>query len=111
MNISVVIPINNRADLLPASLNAVFAQTLPPSEIIVVDDGSRGSTGTVLQRYKSGVCAIEIEYSGELVARNTGLRAASGDLVAFCDSDDLWDAGLLSRDVVWRHYGGPTVSR
>ena len=103
MNISVVVPTYNRADLLPASLDAILAQTLPPNEIIVVDDGSRDLTGTVLERYKPSVCAIRIENSGELVARNTGLRAASGDLVAFCDSDDLWAPDFLeAMATLWR---------
>jgi hypothetical protein len=95
MNISVVVPTYNRAELLPETLEAILAQTLPPHEIIVVDDGSRDASLTVLQRYAPRVRAIPIKNSGELVARNTGLRAASGDLVAFCDSDDLWMPGFL----------------
>jgi hypothetical protein len=95
MSISVVVPTYNRADLLPASLDAIFAQTLQPLEVIVVDDGSRDDTTAVLQRYNGRVRAIRIDNSGELVARNTGVRAASGDLVAFCDSDDLWKPGFL----------------
>jgi glycosyltransferase involved in cell wall biosynthesis len=95
MNISVVVPTYNRADLLPATLDAILTQTLPPREIIVVDDGSHDATMTVLEGYAPRVRAIQIANSGELVARNTGLRAASSDLVAFCDSDDLWKPGFL----------------
>jgi glycosyltransferase involved in cell wall biosynthesis len=103
MSISVVVPTYNRAGLLPASLDAILAQTLPPDEIIVVDDGSRDATLAVLQGYAPRVRAVLIENSGDLVARNTGLRAASGDLVAFCDSDDLWTPDFLEAMVaIWR---------
>ena len=95
MNISVVVPTYNRADLLPASIDAILAQTLPPDEIIVVDDGSRDDTQVVLRRYAPRVRSVLIENSGDLVARNAGLRAASGHLVAFCDSDDVWMPGFL----------------
>jgi hypothetical protein len=103
MNISVVVPSYNRANWLGATLDAILAQTLPPREVIVVDDGSRDLTRSVLQRYEPRVRAIRICNSGDLVARNTGLRAASGDLVAFCDSDDLWAPGFLDAIAgVWR---------
>lgn len=95
-SISVVIPTYNRAALLPATLEAVFGQTLPPAEVIVVDDGSRDETAAVLAGYAPRVRHLRIENAGDLVARNTGLRAAVGDLVAFCDSDDLWAPGFLA---------------
>jgi hypothetical protein len=76
--------------LLPFTLDAILAQTRPPQEVIVVDDGSADDTPAVLRRYAPSVRAIRIDNSGDLVARNVGLRAAGGDLVAFCDSDDLW---------------------
>jgi len=96
MTISVVIPTYNRASFLPATLDAVLAQTLPPDEIIVVDDGSEDETQEVLRSYAPQVRHLRIPNSGELVARNTGVRAASGNLVAFCDSDDLWRPGFLA---------------
>ena len=88
--ISVVIPTYNRADLIGETLNAVLAQSVPPDEIIVVDDGSTDGTTAILAEYGNRVRHLPIANSGELVARNTGLRAASGRLVAFCDSDDVW---------------------
>jgi hypothetical protein len=96
MNISVVIPTYNRADLLGETLDAVLAQTLKPAEIIVVDDGSTDSTEAVLARFAPQVQHVRIKNSGELVARNIGLRAATGDLVAFCDSDDVWRPEFLA---------------
>lgn len=96
MSVGVVIPAYNRAALLPATLDAVLTQTLSPDEIIVVDDGSQDDTDVVLQRYASRVRHLRIANSGDLIARNTGLRAATSDLVAFCDSDDLWRPRYLA---------------
>ena len=97
MDISVVIPSYNRADLLPDTLAAVLAQTHPPSQIIVVDDGSHDHTMAVLAGYAPRVTAIRIDNSGSIVARNAGLRLATAPLVAFCDSDDLWRPDFLAR--------------
>jgi hypothetical protein len=103
VRISVVIPTYNRADLLPATLEAVLAQTLPAHEIIVVDDGSRDATLDLLQRYVPRVQSIAIENSGDLAARNAGVQAATGDLLAFCDSDDIWRPGHLEAMAeLWR---------
>lgn len=95
MDVSVVIPSYNRADLLPFTLDAVLAQTLPPREVIVVDDGSNDTSIAVLARYQPKVRVIRIENAGSIVARNVGLRAATGPAVAFCDSDDLWQPQFL----------------
>ena len=103
MDVSVVIPSYNRADLLPFTLDAVLAQTVPPREVIVVDDGSRDDTPAVVARYAPRVRVIGIANSGSIVARNTGLRAATAPHVAFCDSDDLWTPDFLERMAeLWR---------
>ncbi len=94
-NISVVVPIYNRSDLIGETLTAIMHQTLPPTEIIVVDDGSTDATPATLAAYGDRIRAIRIPNSGDLVARNMGLKAARGDLVAFCDSDDVWESDYL----------------
>jgi glycosyltransferase involved in cell wall biosynthesis len=95
LSISVVIPTFNRADLLGFTLDAVLAQTHSANEIIVVDDGSTDATEAVLSRYAARVRPIRITNAGSVAARNVGLRAATGRLVAFCDSDDLWQPRFL----------------
>ena len=101
--ISVVIPTYNRAGLIGETLNAVLSQTLSPDEIIVVDDGSNDDTHSVLASYGDSVRPMRIPNSGDLVARNTGLRAARNRLVAFCDSDDVWIADFLAKmSAQWR---------
>ena len=103
-SISVVVPTWNRADLLPATLASILKQDSPPSEVIVVDDGSEDNTAALLEEYKSkGIRSIRIANSGDLRARNVGLEAATGTLVAFCDSDDLWKPNFLSTAMsCWR---------
>jgi len=93
---SIVVPTYNRADLIGDTLTALLAQTQAPYEIIVVDDGSTDATQAILESYALSIKYIRIDNSGELVARNTGLRAAQGDLVAFCDSDDIWTPDTLA---------------
>jgi glycosyltransferase involved in cell wall biosynthesis len=101
MSVSVIVPAYNRAALLPLTLDAIFAQTRPPDEVIVVDDGSTDGTAAAARR--PGVCCMTIANSGDLAARNVGLRAARGDLVAFCDSDDLWRPEFLATMLaVWQ---------
>lgn len=95
-SISVVVPTYNRAALLPVTLDAILAQTLRPQEVIVVDDGSTDDTAAVLARYGRRLRVLRVPNGGDLKARNAGLAEATGDLVAFCDSDDLWKPGFLA---------------
>jgi hypothetical protein len=103
MDVSVVIPSYNRANLLPFTLDAVLAQTAPPREVFVIDDGSCDDTKSVISRYQPRVRVIPIKNSGSIVARNVGLRTASAAVVAFCDSDDVWRPEFLERmAALWR---------
>jgi glycosyltransferase involved in cell wall biosynthesis len=94
--ITAIIPTYNRADLIWETLEAIFSQSRTADEIIVVDDGSTDGTIDAMQRYAGRLKVIRVANGGDLVARNVGLRAASGDLVAFCDSDDLWGPEFLA---------------
>jgi glycosyltransferase involved in cell wall biosynthesis len=96
VEVSVVVPTYNRADLLPATIESILAQDLPARDIIIVDDGSTDLTAVVMRERFPDLRLITIANSGDLVARNVGLREARGDLVAFCDSDDLWRPDHLS---------------
>ena len=103
MDVSVVIPSHNRADLLAFTLDSVLGQTVPPREVIVVDDGSTDDTLTLAGHYAPAVRVISIGNSGSIVARNIGLRAAMTPIVAFCDSDDLWAPDFLEHmAALWR---------
>jgi glycosyltransferase involved in cell wall biosynthesis len=99
--VSVVIPTYNRADLLPATLASVAAQEFGDLEVIVVDDGSEDDTREVVRRHGGpGVRYLGLGRAGNLsVVRNAGIEAATGEYVAFLDSDDLWDPDKLALQV------------
>jgi glycosyltransferase involved in cell wall biosynthesis len=93
-HISVVIPAFNRAHVLGRALESALAQTRHPDEILVVDDCSTDTTRDVLAAWQSReprVRAVILpDNRGPAGARNAGVAAARGDLIAFLDSDDVW---------------------
>ncbi len=88
--ISVIIPAHNAARFLGEALDSVIAQGLEDLEIVVVDDGSSDDTARVARSYGHGVRLLSQPQSGSGRARNVGIRATEGELVAFQDADDLW---------------------
>ncbi|MBC8412412.1 glycosyltransferase [bacterium] len=94
--ISVVIPVYNREDLVIRALESVLAQSLTPSEIIVVDDGSTDNTRSVLQDYTDRITLLHSETnSGASAARNMGIAHAKTEWIACLDSDDAWEKDKL----------------
>jgi len=89
-SVSVVIPTYNCARYIAETLESVLRQSLRPHEIIVVDDGSTDDPQRVLEQYRDRIIYIYQENAGEPAARNTGIRQARGDFIAFLDADDLW---------------------
>jgi glycosyltransferase involved in cell wall biosynthesis len=85
LTISVVIAAYNEGDHLARLLRSLHVQTLPPSEIIVVDDGSADETFAIAQ--SNGASAYRISHAGPAVARNHGASKASGDVLVFLDGD------------------------
>ncbi len=96
--VSVVVPVYNGAPFLPRALASVQAQGYPRLETIVVDDGSTDGSAGVAGRYP-GVRCLAQDNGGVAAARNTGIRAAQGELLAFLDQDDMWLAGKLTTQV------------
>lgn len=90
MQISVIIPTFNRAELLRQALESVVAQSHKTLQVIVVDDGSTDHTSEVLAEFGDRVLAIQLAHGGISAARNAGINAATGEYIAFLDSDDLW---------------------
>lgn len=97
--VSVVIPAYNAAALIGATLDSVLAQTYGNLEIIVVDDGSTDDTPRVLEAYAGRVRVLRQANAGQAAARNAGARVSTGTLLAFLDSDDLWDPDKTARQV------------
>ncbi|WP_167584362.1 glycosyltransferase family 2 protein [Kineococcus rubinsiae] len=95
-SVSVVVPAKDRAHLLERSLASVAAQRLAPVEVVVVDDGSTDDTAGVARRCGATVIRLDVN-EGIGRARNHGIRAATGEWIAFLDSDDEWSPGHLER--------------
>ncbi len=90
VEVSVVVPTYNRADVLPRAIDSVLNQTYSDFELIIVDDGSTDNTRELIYGYKdSRIKYIPLEENrGVSVARNIGVESACGDYVLFVDSDD-----------------------
>lgn len=96
--VSVVIPVFNVASCLERCLDSVIRQTLQDIEIIVVDDGSTDQSPAIIARYAaldSRIRVITQTNQGLSVARNRGIEIASGEFLAFVDSDDTIDDDML----------------
>ena len=89
-SISVVIPLYNRERQIPRAIESVISQTVQPKEILVVDDGSTDNSVSAAEQFGCFVTIIRQDNGGAAVARNTGIQAATGNWVAFLDSDDAW---------------------
>jgi hypothetical protein len=88
--ISAVIPAYNSAAFIADAVGSIRAQTRQVDEIIVVDDGSTDDTATTVQRLGDGIQYLHQANAGPSAARNRGIEAARGDLIAFLDADDQW---------------------
>jgi glycosyltransferase involved in cell wall biosynthesis len=90
MRISVLVPAYNCVATLRATLDSVLAQTQRGDEILVMDDGSTDGTRAVAQSYEPEVSVFWQANGGLARARNALIARASGDLITFLDSDDIW---------------------
>jgi len=99
INISVVIPVFNRADIVSRAIESVLNQTLQPSEVIVIDDGSMDNTAEMVQQFGEAVTYLYQTNAGPSVARNLGITSANGNYIAFLDSDDEWMRNKLEKQV------------
>ena len=88
--ISVIIPTYNRVNLLSRAIQSVIEQSIPPSEIIVVDDGSTDQTETMIATEFPTVIYYKQLQQGVSAARNKGIQLAQNPWLAFLDSDDQW---------------------
>ena len=97
--LSVVVPAHNRAWCLAEALDSVLAQDVAGVELIVVDDGSTDGTPQLLAGYGDALRVLRQENRGVSAARNAGIAAAQGELLAFLDSDDVWLPGKLQAQI------------
>ena len=98
--VSVVIPSYNRASVLEASVRSVLNQSYRNLELIVVDDGSKDNTREVLEAIgDERVRYVYQDNAGACAARNHGVSEAKADYIAFHDSDDIWHADKLEKQM------------
>lgn len=97
--ISVVIPTYNRAAQVTGAVRSVLAQTLPPAEVLVIDDGSTDGTAAALAPFADRIRYISKPNGGVSAARNRGIMEATGDWIAFLDSDDTWHPSKLEKQL------------
>jgi len=96
--VSVIIPAYNAARFLAETLRSALGQTLGDIEVIVVDDGSKDDTAEVARSFPA-VRYVHQKNAGVSAARNTGAAHATGEFLAFLDSDDLWHPDKLRQQV------------
>ena len=97
--VSIVIAVYNGASTVERALASVFAQTYTDYEVIVVNDGSTDDTAAVLARFGNRIRVLTQANRGLSAARNAGVRASTGEYVAFLDDDDEWMPEKLARCV------------
>lgn len=97
--VSIIIPCFNGEGFVADAIESALNQTYPHKEVIVVDDGSTDRSLAIIQGYGERVRCISGPNRGGSAARNTGLQAASGELIQFLDADDLLHLDKLERQV------------
>lgn len=102
-SISVVVPLYNKEDRISQCLQSVLQQTIEPSEIIIVNDGSTDNSlkiaKTTMDGYKGQYTIIDQDNQGVSVARNTGIQASKSDFVALLDADDEWYSLFIEKAI------------
>ena len=97
--VTVIIPTYNRDWIVGEAIDSVLNQDFSDYELIVVDDGSEDQTAAILAAYGDKIKVLRQPNRGVSAARNAGIASATGSLVAFLDSDDLWLPQKLSTQV------------
>lgn len=97
--VSVVIPNYNYANYVREAIDSVLAQDYEDIEIIVIDDGSKDDSRIVLENYGDAITSIFQKNQGVAASRNNGVRASSGEFIAFLDADDAWQPTKVSKQV------------
>ena len=100
MKISAIIPAYNSQDYILDAIHSIQNQTHPVDEIIVIDDGSTDNTQQTLENQTSGIKYIKQKNQGPSAARNTGIKAAQGDWIAFLDADDQWTPNKIEKQLI-----------
>src|SRR5207302_8910813 len=109
---SVIVATYNRAKYITATLESLRAQEFKDYEVIVVDDGSTDNTLELLKPHRAWLKVFHEQNSGPGRARNIAVGHATGEYIAFLDSDDIWFPWTLSTfaDVIEQHSGPDLIA-
>jgi glycosyltransferase involved in cell wall biosynthesis len=99
MNISVVIPAYNSAEFIADAVHSILKQTRPITEIIIVDDGSTDNTQQIVEALPGPITYVKQPNQGPSAARNTGIKAANSEWIAFLDADDQWTSDKIDKQL------------
>ena len=126
MRVSVVIPAFDAEATIGAAISSALWQTYRDLEVVVVDDGSRDATASIAEAFPEPVRVVRQENAGVAAARNRGIAESRGELIAFCDADDVLlpphlaalvdtfdrtGAGIATSNCYWLFAGGIHPSR
>lgn len=95
-SISVILPVCNGERFLAEAVASIRRQSVRPLEIIIVDDGSTDGTPELIRSLGTDVRSVAQPNAGPAAARNTGIRLAQGEVLAFLDADDVWPDNALA---------------
>ncbi|MBE6562685.1 MAG: glycosyltransferase family 2 protein [Ruminococcaceae bacterium] len=98
--VSIIVPVYNTAEFLPAVFESLFSQTYEDLEMIVIDDGSTDNSADICREYAKKDLRIKFfrtENRGVSAARNFGIEAAGGDFIMFLDSDDTYTSDAVEK--------------
>jgi glycosyltransferase involved in cell wall biosynthesis len=125
MRVSVVIPAFDAEATVGAAISSALWQTYRDFEVVVVDDGSRDATGEIAAAFPEPVRVVRQDNAGVAAARNRGMSEARGELIAFCDADDVFlpqhleglvavfdrHGGIATSNCYWLFEGGIHTAR
>ena len=101
--VSVIVPVFNRQDYVVETIESIVNQTYKNIELIIINDGSTDDSEKVIRdfqtRYPDVINLINQKNQGQVKARNNGLKEARGEFIAFLDSDDVWLADKIEKQV------------
>ncbi|SFI64315.1 MULTISPECIES: glycosyltransferase family 2 protein [Microbacterium] len=111
--VSIIVPVHNSERYLGACVASILEQEYRHLEVILVDDGSTDDSGRICDRFAAEddrVVVVHRENGGIAAAQNSGLDAATGDLITFCDNDDLMSPRMIGRLVEILEEAGADMS-
>jgi glycosyltransferase involved in cell wall biosynthesis len=97
LEVGVVLPVHNGEAFLRDALDSIAAQSLQPTDVVAVDDGSTDRSLHLLRAF--GIRTLRPGHAGQALARDRGIAAVRGDVIAFLDQDDRWLPDKLARQV------------